>query len=167
MLMIHLPERNKQTKKEEKKKAWTKNEKRNKTKKTKQRNKWKIKIRRNQIDPQTNPPTFQERGGEPGFLHRSVRHKLDPHLVGHGLDILGRLVAAEHADQRCVFLMSVANVQVVVNTVIVLFDLWGERWGEGLSIERIKRGFGGKGYEGWSLGRVKGRWEGKENIEKG
>ena len=66
--------------------------------------------------------TVHEDGRKAGFLHRVVRHELDPHLVAGGFDVLGNRVAAVNANQRAVGLVTVANFQIIVDAIIVIFN---------------------------------------------
>lgn len=43
--------------------------------------------------------TFEEVGGEPAFVDRSVRHKCDHHLIPGRLDVIRNEVATVAADE--------------------------------------------------------------------
>ena len=44
--------------------------------------------------------TFKEVGSKPGFVDRSVGHKLEPQLVGAAFHVVRLSIAAEAAEQR-------------------------------------------------------------------
>ena len=67
--------------------------------------------------------TFDKSSCEPCFLDRSVRHKLNGEFVTRRLDVAGCFISAEFADEWRVLLMAVANLQIIVHTVVMVFYL--------------------------------------------
>lgn len=67
--------------------------------------------------------TFEEAGGEAGFVDRAVGHKLHPKLVGAALDVLRLVVATEAAQQGAAVQVAVPHLQVVVGATVMPLNL--------------------------------------------
>lgn len=67
--------------------------------------------------------TFKKVGGEPGFVDRSIRHKLQPELVWAALDVFGFVMATEASKQRAALWTSVPHFHIVVGTAVMSLNL--------------------------------------------
>jgi len=67
--------------------------------------------------------TFHECGGKPGFLDGAVRQELHVQFVRGGMDVQWQFVAAVLVDQRAVGRVSVPDLHVIVEAIVVVFDL--------------------------------------------
>lgn len=67
--------------------------------------------------------TVHEDGGKAGLLDGIVGNKLDPHLVSSGLDVLWYVVAAIDTNEWASRVMTVPDLQIVVDAVVVVLDL--------------------------------------------
>lgn len=62
-------------------------------------------------------------GRETALLHRSVRNKLNQHVIGRGDDISRWFVAAMYFNDWCVHRDSISDFHVVVNTTVVILHV--------------------------------------------
>lgn len=71
--------------------------------------------------------TFKEVGCEPGFVNRSIGHKLEPEPVGAAFDVVWFVIAAEPAEQRAALRNAVPHLHVVVGTAVMSLNLQQEQ----------------------------------------
>ena len=76
----------------------------------------------NQLDI-LNWYTIHKYGGESCFLNGIIGHEFDPHFITAGFDIIRDGVAAIDADQWTGGFVSIAYFQVVIDTIVMVFDL--------------------------------------------
>lgn len=67
--------------------------------------------------------TFHKRGGKPGLLHGAVRQELDVQLVRGRMHVQRQLVTAILVYQRAVGRVSVPDLHVIVEAIVMVFDL--------------------------------------------
>ena len=78
---------------------------------------------------------LHEAGRESGLLHAAVADEFDVEFVGFAFDVVGDRVTAEFADERGSFVVTVSDLQVVVDAAVVVLDF------EGLEFEGAGVGF--------------------------
>ena len=67
--------------------------------------------------------TFNERRSKPGFLHRTVGHELDVHLIRRRVDVFRDVVAAESTNEWRVVVVAIANFKIVVHAIVMILNL--------------------------------------------
>lgn len=75
------------------------------------------------IDFRTLVVLLHNGGRETTLLHRSVRNKLNQHVIGRGDDIAGWFVAAMHFNNSGVHRDSISDFHVVVNATVVILHV--------------------------------------------
>lgn len=71
--------------------------------------------------------TLEKIGCKARFIDRAVGHKLHPHSVGARSHIFWLLIATKMANQGAILRGAIADLQVVVGTAVMPFDLNREK----------------------------------------
>ncbi len=67
--------------------------------------------------------TFEKVGCKPSFVNWSIRHKLQPKVVGAAFDVIWFVVATETGEQRAALRTAVPHLHVVVSAAVVSLNL--------------------------------------------
>lgn len=67
--------------------------------------------------------TFHKCRGKPGLLHRAVGQKFDVQFVRSRVDVQRQFISAILVYQRAVGRVPVSDLHVIVETIVVVFDL--------------------------------------------